>query len=210
MIFQPNSRLIFLLGISVLIHVFVFLLTFSKATISANTNNRALTVDFMQLPAQVEVTTLSVPRGENAVQNNADEPIALEETVAKASDLEPQPSKVNANNHFATLPLALPEPTYYAFNELDTIPTVLENIEADPPELLVYPQGGNLKIQLWMDETGGVLKDEVIESDLPAQFSENATKAFMQVKFSPGLKNNVPVRSIVKIVVHYAPLNKPV
>ena len=210
MIFQPNSRLITLLGISALIHVLVFLVTFSRATISTNTNNRALTVGFMQLPPQVEVKTLTVPRGENALQNNADEPTLVEKTAAKAGDLEPLPSKTNANDNLATLPLALPEPTYYAFNELDAIPMVLKNIEADPPELLVYPQGGSLKIQLWMDETGGVLKAEVVESDLPAKFSENATKAFLQVKFSPGLKNNVPVRSIVKVVVHYTPLNKPV
>ena len=144
MIFQPNSRLITLLGISALIHVLVFLVIFSKATISTNKNNRALTVGFMQLPPQVEVKTLTVPRGENALQNNADEPTLVEKTAAKAGDLEPLPSKTNANDNLATLPLALPEPTYYAFNELDAIPMVLKNIEADPPEHSHAPRGGSL------------------------------------------------------------------
>lgn len=193
-----------------MVHAFVFFLTFSKATVPTSNKSRAFIVDFMQLQPQGEVTTLTSPAVDNVVQNNVNKTDVVEETAAKASDLDPQPTNIKASDNLTSLPLAVTEPTYYAFNELDGIPTVLENIEANPPELLDYPQSGTLKIQLWVDETGSVLRAEVLESDLPAQFTENAKMAFLKVKFSPGLKNNVPVRSMTKIVMHYTPLDKPI
>lgn len=209
MIFQLNSRLIMLLGISALIHAFVFLLTFSKAPSSTATNNGALTVGLMQLQQYAVTTTLPHP-SESALKSNAEEPIANEEAAERVVDTVQPSSEVEVNDHITTLPLTVPEPIYYGFNELDQIPTVLENIEGDSPELVNYPQGGTLKIQLLVDEFGRVINAEVVESELPAQFSKVAVQAFLQVKFTPGLKNNVPVRSMAKIVVHYAPLNEPV
>lgn len=210
MIFQLNSRLIMLLGISALVHACVFLLTFSKAPSSIATNNGALTVGLMQLPQYAVNTTLSAPASESVLKSNAEEPIKNEEAAERAVDIVQPSSEVEINDHITTLPLTVPEPIYYRFNELDQIPTVLENINGDSPELVDYPQGGTLKIQLLVDEFGRVLNAEVVESGLPAQFSKVAVQAFLQVKFTPGLKNNVPVRAMAKIVVHYAPLNKPV
>ena len=210
MIFQLNSRLIMLLGISVCIHAFVFLLTFSKVPSSTATNNATLTVDLMQLPPYAATMTLSTHASESILKSNAEKPITNEEAAERAVDIVQPSSEVEVNDHTTTLPLTVPEPIYYGFNEMDQIPTVVENIEGDPPELVDYPQGGTLKIQLLVDEFGRVLNAEVVESELPAQFSKVAAQAFLQVKFTPGLKNNVPVRAMAKIVVHYAPLNKPV
>lgn len=200
-----------LLGISVLIHAFVFLLTFSKvpsSSSSTTTKNGTLTVNLMQLPQYAATTILGAYASESVLKSNAEEPMTNE--VGRAVGLVQPFSEVKVNDHITTLPLTVPEPIYYGFNELDQIPTVLENIEGDPPELADYPQGGTLKIQLLVDEFGRVRDVEVVESELPAQFSKVAAQAFLQVKFTPGFKNNVPVRSMAKIVVHYAPLNKPV
>jgi len=209
MTFQLNSRLIILLGISLLIHALVFLLTFSKAPSSSTINNSLLTVSLMQLPQRSVTKTLSATASVNDLESDIKEPIANEEVEESAADLEQPPSEVKPNDDLTTLSLAVPEPIYYGFNELDQIPTVLENIEGDPAELVDYPQGGTLKIQLWVDEFGSVLNAEVVESDLPVEFSKVAAQAFLKVKFSPGLKNNVPVRSVTKIVVHYAALVNP-
>ncbi len=210
MIFQLNSRLIMLLCISALIHAFLFLLTFSKAPSSTVRNNGALTVGLVQLPPYAATTTLSAPASESVLKGNAEEPIINEESAAKAVELVQPLSEVEVSDHITTLPLTVPEPIYYEFNELDQIPTVLENIDGDTPELVDYPQGGTLKIQLWVDEFGYVVDAEVVESELPTQFSKVAAQAFLQVKFTAGLKNNVPVRSMAKIIVYYTPLNKPV
>ena len=214
MTFNLNSRFILLLGISLLIHALVFLLTFSKASSSSTINNSLLTVSLMQLPQHSVTKTLSATASVNDLESDIKESIANEEVEENAVDLEQPtteviPSAVKPNEDLTTLSLAVPEPIYYGFTELDQIPTVLENIEGDPAELVDYPQGGILKIQLWVDEFGSVLNAEVVESDLPVEFSKVAAQAFLKVKFSPGLKNNVPVRSVTKIVVHYAALANP-
>ena len=216
MTFNLNSRFIVLLGISLLIHALVFFLNFSKAPSSSTINNSLLTVSLMQLPQRSVNKTLSATANVNVndLESDIKEPIANEEVEESAADLEQPPSEVipsavKPNDDLTTLSLAVPEPIYYGFNELDQIPTVIENIEGDPAELVDYPQGGTLKIQLWVDEFGSVLNAEVVESDLPVEFSKVAAQAFLKVKFSPGLKNNVPVRSVTKIVVHYAALVNP-
>ena len=210
MIFQLNSRLIKLLGISVLIHALVFLLTFSKAPSSNTTNNSLLKVSLMQSPQNSVTNTLSASINVTDLNGDTEQSFTKEAIEESLVDLEQPPSEAKPNDDLTTLSLAVPEPTYYGFNELDHIPTVLENIEGDPAELVDYPQGGTLKIQLWVDEFGSVLNAEVVESDLPTEFSKVAAQAFLKVKFSPGLKNNVPVRSITKIIVHYAALTNPV
>ena len=210
MTFQLNWRLIVLLGISLLIHALVFLLTFSKAPSSTTINNSLLTVSLMHLQQSSVTKTLSTTASVSDLESDIKQPIANEEVEESAADLEQPPSEAKPNDDLTTLSLAVPQPIYYGFNELDQIPTVIENIEGDPAELVDYPQGGTLKIQLWLDEFGSVLNAEVVESDLPTEFSKVAAQAFLKVKFSPGLKNNVPVRSITKIVVHYAALTNPV
>ena len=164
----------------------------------------------MHLQQSSVTKTLSTTASVSDLESDIKQPIANEEVEESAADLEQPPSEVKPNDDLTTLSLAVPEPIYYGFNELDQIPTVLENIEGDPAELVDYPQGGTLKIQLWVDEFGSVLNAEVVESDLPTEFSKVAAQAFLKVKFSPGLKNNVPVRSITKIIVHYAALTNPV
>lgn len=209
MIFHMNSRLIIVLSVSVLIHSIVFLFTFSNAPSSATKNNSLLTVSMMKFPQNSVTNSLSVSTNENGLKSNIEQPIANEQAAESAVDLVQPTSEVKPNDDLTTLSLAVPEPIYYGFNELDQMPTVLENIEGDPAELVDYPQGGTLKIQLWVDELGHVINAEVVESDLPAEFSKVAAQAFLQVKFSPGLKNNVPVKSITKIVVRYAALSSP-
>lgn len=187
----------------------MFLLTFSKAPSSITTNNSLLTVSLMQLPQSSVTKTLSTTASVSDLESDIKQPIANEEVEESAADLEQPPSEVKPNDDLTTLSLAVPQPIYYGFNELDQIPAVLENIEGDPVELVDYPQGGTLKIQLRVDEFGSVLNAEVVESDLPTEFSKVAAQAFLKVKFSPGLKNNVPVRSMTKIIVHYAALANP-
>lgn len=209
MIFQLNSRLIILLGISVLIHAIMLLFSFSKVPSCTTANNSSLTVSLMKLPQNSVTKPLSASSSVSDLKGNTEQPIVNEEAAKSAVDLVQPSSEVKTSDDLTTLSLTVPEPIYYGFNDLDHIPIILENIESDPAELVDYPQGGTLKLQLWVNEFGHVLNAEVVESDLPAEFSKVAAQAFLKVKFSPGLKNNVPVKSIAKIVVHYAALANP-
>lgn len=160
----------------------------------------------MQSPAKAESASLLAKPTGNIKDNDA-ELTEADKPEAKADKPAAITNELAANENLHAISPVFAATKYYAFKELDHMPAVLENINADPPDLLEYPQGGSLTIQLWVDEAGSVIKAEVVESDLPAQFSENATKAFLQVKFSPGLKDKLAVRAMAKVVVHYAPLN---
>lgn len=103
----------------------------------------------------------------------------------------------------------MPEPKYYTLAELDQAPVILQNINTNPPELLKYPQGGQLTVRLWIDEGGNVVKAELVTSQLPSQFSESALESFLHAKFSAGIKANLPVRSVANVVVRYASINRP-
>ena len=90
---------------------------------------------------------------------------------------------------------------YFSASELDVIPIIQQDIELYPEELQHYKQGGKIVISLWINETGHVEKAERISSELPAIFSEVATRNFMQAHFLPGKKNNLAVKSRVEAVL---------
>lgn len=111
----------------------------------------------------------------------------------------------SATRESAVLQLPLPEPRFLALSELDTPPTVLQDIDTDPPELVQYAQGGRLVMQLWIDETGRAVRAAVLDSDLPAPFAASAETNFMRAVFSPGKKDGVPVRTRLSIEIVYRP-----
>ncbi len=101
--------------------------------------------------------------------------------------------------------LDVPEPLYYTIKELEHAPVILKNVDNDPPELLQFIQGGELTIQIWIDENGDVVNTEIVKSNLPEEFNKSAITNFSAAKFSPGIKNNIPVKTVAKITVRYAP-----
>lgn len=162
--------------------------------------HRVLTVDFLR------------PQ----VGYKSDSTIALEENAERSAHqvsedggvVENTHKNVVAESHLDDASLTMPELTYYTLDELDKAPVISQNIDTNPPELLKYPQGGQLMVRLWIDEEGSVVKAELVTSQLPSQFSESALESFLHAKFSPGIKTNLPVRSVVKIVVRYAPVSQ--
>lgn len=99
----------------------------------------------------------------------------------------------------------LPISPYYTIKELDQVPSILKNVDSDPPELLQFPQGGELTIRIWIDDKGSVIKTEIVKSELPEEFNKSALKRFLEAKFTPGIKNNIPVKTVAKITIKYAP-----
>ena len=197
---NPNFPIWF--GISALIHVMFMLLITAVITVASppisNSYNPALTVDFISTkinsPAKQLTESVSVS--------------PKEASANKISNATPPDSSFKKNVELALLPLValpLPQPKYYTINELDQAPQIIEKIDENPPELLNNPEGGSLTLQLKIDETGNTIQVKILESNLPNEFAESATHSFMQKKFSPGLKDSVPVNSILVIVVNYSP-----
>lgn len=130
-------------------------------------------------------------------------PPAQSKTEEKVADKVIPHATVSGDNsnqiHFP-----LPEPKYYALKELDSKPVMIGIIDTRPPELESYHQGGEIKIQIWIDEEGNVVKSQVVDSNLPQAFIDYTIASFSQARFKAGIKEGVPVRSVAKVVVQYA------
>lgn len=95
-------------------------------------------------------------------------------------------------------PANAPAPvTYYPASQLDERPRfisqpALEGIDLPPQS------SGSLVVQFWISESGGVDIVEVEQTDLPEAIASRLIEQRRELKFSPGLKNGVAVRSLVR------------
>lgn len=96
------------------------------------------------------------------------------------------------------------ETRYFSLAELDQHPVIKQDIAENPPELSGYPQGGEVVLRLWIDDTGHVTKVDTISSNLPQPFIDSARAGFLQAVFSPGRKQGVDVATVMEVAVSYA------
>jgi len=96
----------------------------------------------------------------------------------------------------------LPGPRYFRADELDARPQVRVRVEPQFPALALAP-AGRVVLRLYIDEKGEI-DDVVVESaDANGAFAEAARRAFAAARFTPGVKDGVPVRSLVRIEVRF-------
>ncbi len=98
------------------------------------------------------------------------------------------------------------ETRYINAAELDQHPAIINDIPENPPELLAYPQGGEIVLRLWINETGQVVKVETVSSNLPPAFIASAQNTFLNARFIPGRKQGVAVATLMDIAVSYTPM----
>jgi hypothetical protein len=183
------------IGLSVIAHVLIIGLltlifpeTIFKTTSIAK--NNILTVD---LESDVEYKDITVISAQNDITQSTHE-----------DDLRKSITEANQVNESTAL---IPQPKYYTLAELDQKPTIVKNIDTNPPELRQYSQQGRVKIRLWIDEQGNVVNAELVDSDLPEQFSKYSLQSFLGAKFTPGMKSDLPVRSVAKVVVQFSAID---
>lgn len=93
---------------------------------------------------------------------------------------------------------------YYEVRELDTVPMPLAKIEPIfPTTALADGATGIVQLEMFIDEKGQVESLRVMESTAPGIFDQAAIDAFAQQKFRPGIKNNAPVKTHLKLVVNF-------
>lgn len=98
----------------------------------------------------------------------------------------------------------LPGPRYFKSSELHLTPSPISPI--DPP----YPieagdQKGRVILRLFIGENGLLDNVSVVESSPAGLFENSAITAFENAKFSPGIRDNKPVRSQQTIEIIYTP-----
>ena len=103
----------------------------------------------------------------------------------------------------------LPMDIYYASGEVDKRAEPMNEVD------LVYPLGayqqrirGTVRLDIFVNEQGGIDKVAVIDSKPPGVFEEAALQAVAALKFSPAIKNGVPVKNRKAIEVTFDPYEK--
>lgn len=189
-----NFRLIIALVISVVAHIITLCFLKTASGISSDTSiqsNPIFTVLINTPQVKIPIAEQLPPQTQAKTEEDVTEKVISQSTAS------------GDNSKQIHFPLPVPEPKYYALKELDSKPVMIGIIETRPPELESYHQGGEIKIQIWIDEEGNVVKSEVLNSDLPQAFIDYTIASFSQAKFEAGIKEGVPVRSVAKVVVQY-------
>ncbi len=89
-------------------------------------------------------------------------------------------------------------PVYYPPSQLDQRPLIRLRIEpAFPPGAPVT--SGRVVLRLYISEQGEVERMAIVSAEPPGWFEKPALDAFAAARFTPGIRNGVPVRSLLTI-----------
>jgi TonB family protein len=201
----------FFLCLSILGHALVFIYLqvapFSTlgSTLPKATKLKTLSVQLMQahrdplvLESAAETTEMLSEKPISPEPAKLEPPVIEPATTAAASKLEPDATVGSESTSILTA-------KYFSLAELDEFPEPQNAIDIDSLNLLQYAQGGKVELRLWVNEQGQVVDVEVVNSEMPLEFVESATKLFKQAQFFPGMANSVPVKFVTKVVIRYEP-----
>lgn len=100
-------------------------------------------------------------------------------------------------------PIAMPE-RYYEAKELDTLPTPIGAIEPKYPSVAQDAEvHGEVHLAIFIDEHGAVSSLQILQSTHPSLFDRQVMDAFQNAIFTPGIKNSIPVKSRIHIVIRF-------
>lgn len=156
-----------------------------------------------QLQAQLEIPPVLMAAAETAVAENPPLlPEAMPEpprnriaqklpAVVTAADIRPAESPGPA----------VPDLRIYPARELDRFPVPLM-----PLDLRAGPGSvGVVRFWVSIDLTGNVVEAELFAGDLPAALAASARNLLLAARFSPGFKDERPVKSRILLELRYGP-----
>jgi outer membrane biosynthesis protein TonB len=197
---SAGIRLAILLGISLLIHLVII---YGVPWAPAGGNHPARSVKASDAPHRLSVmlATTSAAKLTPAQPEIAHEAVIPE--IASTEPNAPADSSMSATNSAFSTAL---QTRYFNVTELDQHPAIINEIPDNPPELLEHPQGGEIVLRLWINETGQVVKVETVSSNLPPAFIASAQNTFLHAVFTPGRKQGAAVATLMDIAVSYTPM----
>jgi len=124
-------------------------------------------------------------------------PVSLADTAASSEPAE------------GTGILPFSAPHYYPTDQLSKRPQPLASADLEGPEIHPIVASGKIILKLWIDEFGEVNEVEVEKTELPEVFSRSTTAAFKRLRFTPGERSGMRVRSVMRIEVSYDDARSP-
>ena len=127
---------------------------------------------------------------------------AIEAPAASAAGKAPAPRARPGEPAATTAAGAgvLPAPRYYRAAELDQRPQIRVHVEPKFPALALVPTG-RVVLRLYVNEAGEMDEVAVESADTTGDFAEAARQAFAAARYTPGIKDGRPVKSLVRIEV---------
>lgn len=111
------------------------------------------------------------------------------------------------NDSLAAAPLPglvqFPLPNYLPVGDLDRKPEAIGEIPLEYPADMPLVKHSNVILSLLIDEQGKVDKVIVEASNTPPELAEVASRAFLGSRFRPGMRENQPVKSRLRIEVTF-------
>lgn len=97
-----------------------------------------------------------------------------------------------------------PADRYYEIKELDTAPAPKHLVEPQyPPSALEAKASGIVQLEMFVDENGEIVALSVLRSTVPGLFDQAAIDAFRDQQFTPGMRNGMPVKTHLKLIVNF-------
>ena len=209
---EDLGRLALALAVSAFAHVVLAsLLPQSVEPYEGAPRASSITLTVSLQPALVESPKVAEPVASAPPPAESNASAASSGPVAPSlAPQEPAPQDLRA------MPFALaPTPDRPALPLLDYF---YSSREVDSPAkavgdaLLVYPRealrlsvSGEVKLRLFIDESGALVRSEVVSADPPGIFEEAAAQAVRTMRFEPALKADQPVRSQRTVQISFDP-----
>ena len=101
---------------------------------------------------------------------------------------------------------AIQHARYFPASELDKKPYPMRRVDLDfPPVKDGIEYYGKLRIDVYINSTGGVDRVEVVDAKVPARLRDIAVNAFSQTRWEPGRKWGMRVKSLDVVEVEFEP-----
>ncbi|MDP2241101.1 MAG: energy transducer TonB [Burkholderiales bacterium] len=147
-------------------------------------------------PLQVRIDLLPAPPPDDAVRvTQSDSPAAAPSPTASPP---PQDAAVKPAPRGSVPPPDL----YFRAGDLDVRPQIRDRV------IPVYPESavnltGRVIVNIFISASGTVDEVAVVRAEPPGIFDESAISAFSAARFTPGMKGNNAVKSLLVLEVNY-------
>jgi protein TonB len=103
----------------------------------------------------------------------------------------------------ALIPLGEPS-RYYLAHELDIRPQIMTRVDPEyPATALSRGMSVAFQTRIYIDETGKVERVVVPEGEESDLFAPAVVRAFLAARYSPGIRNGLPVKSLVLLEMKF-------